>query len=240
MAGTGRMGRTLMASIASRQDLCLASIWVRDDKRASDLHVAAEIVVSHELDAVTRAADVLVDFSLPEATNDVLAAVVTHDKPLVCGVSGLSERQLARVEEAARSVAVVYDRNMSLGIAVLENLVRQAAAALGSDFAAEVHETHHVHKVDAPSGTALKLGEAIAAARDSDPRDIRYEVERRGEVPGEHAVILASATERLTLAHSVTTRQVFADGALHAARWVVDKPPGRYSIRDVLQLSGPL
>jgi len=234
------MGQALIASIAAQGDLRLAGIWVRDDHQAANLDVAAGAVISDKLDQVTKAADVIIDFSLPEATNDVLAAVVTHRKPLVCGVSGLSEQLLAQMDTAARSVAVVYDRNMSLGIAVLENLVRQASAALGREFDVEVQETHHVHKIDAPSGTALKLGAAIAAARGSDPGDIRYEVERRGEVPGEHTVIWSSATERLTLAHSVTTRQVFADGALRAARWIADKAPGRYSIRDVLQLSGSM
>jgi len=107
---------------------------------------------------------------------------------------------------------------------------------LGAEFAVEVHETHHVHKVDSPPGTALQLGESIVAAR---PRDIgadavRFEVERRGEVPGDHTVIFSSPTETLTLGHSVTTRQVFADGAIRAARWVVGRPPGLYRMRDVL------
>jgi 4-hydroxy-tetrahydrodipicolinate reductase len=124
---------------------------------------------------------------------------------------------------------------MSIGVAVLENLVRQAAAALGPDFAVEVHETHHVHKVDAPSGTALKLGEAIAAERGTDPGDIHYESERRGEVPGDHTVILSSATERLSLGHSVTTRQVFAHGAVKAARWIANQPLGRFTMHDVLE-----
>ncbi len=139
------------------------------------------------------------------------------------------------LDEASRTIAIVYDRNMSLGIAVLENLVREAARVLGDDFAVRIHETHHVHKVDAPSGTALKLGEAVAEVRGTDPANIEYESERRGEVPGDHEVMLASPTESLTLRHSVTTRQVFADGALRAARWVAGKSPGMFTMHDVLE-----
>ena len=124
---------------------------------------------------------------------------------------------------------------MSLGIAVLERSVREAAASLGAEFAVQVSEVHHVHKKDAPSGTALKLAEAIASSRgDSGTGAVQFEVERRGEVPGDHEVTMTSATEKLTFTHSVTTRQVFVDGALAAAQWVVDEAPGRYSMQDVL------
>lgn len=228
------MGQAIIRTIAAHDDLRLAALWVRDLRQADNLNLPGEVLISADIDAVAAAADVVIDFSLPEATGGILDALVRHRKPLVCGVSGLSEAQLQAIDGAAESVAIVYDRNMSLGVAVLENLVRQASAALGSEFAVEVHETHHVHKLDSPSGTALKLGEAVAAAHGTDAGEIRYEVERRGEVPGEHTVVLSSATERFSLGHSVTTRQVFADGALRAARWVVDQAAGRYSMADVL------
>ena len=124
---------------------------------------------------------------------------------------------------------------MSPGIAVLDKLARDAAAALGPDFAIEIHETHHVHKIDAPSGTALKLGESVTAAAGLARDAIHYESARRGEVPGDHTVIFRSATETVTLGHSVTTRQVFVDGALRAARWVVGQGPGLYLMADVLR-----
>lgn len=213
------MGRALAASIDESENLSLAGLW----KRGADL------------DSIVSVADVLVDFSLPAATDDVLAAAALHQTPLVCGVSGLSERQMESLGRAARVVPVVYDRNMSLGIAVLERVVQDAAKALGHEFEVEISETHHIHKKDAPSGTALKLGEAIAQARGEDGTDAyRFESERTGEVPGDHEVILCSPTERLTFGHSVTTRQVFVDGALRAARWIVDQPPGLYTMRDVL------
>jgi 4-hydroxy-tetrahydrodipicolinate reductase len=140
---------------------------------------------------------------------------------------------------------------MSLGIAVLDGLVRQAVASLGAGFEAEIHETHHRHKVDAPSGTALKLGASLAAARNQDfeavkryepaglerplaPGEIGFEVRREGEIPGEHTVILYNEAERLELKHAVSSRRVFADGALRAAQWLSDRPPGLYAMRDLL------
>ena len=213
------MGQAIEASIAGNDGLHLAGIW----RRGGDL------------DRIVAAADVIIDFSLPAGTVDVLVAVARHRTPLVCGVSGLTATQMASLDRAAKDVSVVYDRNMSLGVAVLERVVRDAAAALGTDFTIEISETHHIHKKDAPSGTALKLGEAIAGARGEDgSQSISFASERTGEVPGDHEVTMRSATERLTFAHSVTTRQVFVDGALRAARWVVDQPPGRYTMSDVL------
>lgn len=213
------MGQAVAASIERQPGFELAGVWSRGGN----------------LDEIVALADIIIDFSLPEGTEKVLAAVVSHKKPLVCGVSGLSAAQLGALDEAASVVPVLYDRNMSLGIAVLERSVRSAAAALGTAFDVVISETHHVHKKDAPSGTALKLGEAIAEARgQSGDEAIRYKVERRDEVPGDHQVVMSSPTERLTFAHSVTTREVFADGALRAARWLVNREAGRYLMRDVL------
>lgn len=219
VAGAGRMGKAIAHGLDSQADMELAGTWGRGD----------------DLDALVSDADVVVDFSLPEATDQLVDTVLRHGTPLVCGVSGLDEARLAKIAAAATSIPVVYDRNMSLGIAVLERIVREAAATLGGDFEIEISEVHHVHKVDAPSGTALKLGEAIAAARGEEGTgSIRFESERRGDVPGDHEVVMRSPTERLSFAHSVTTRQVFADGAIRAARWVVDRPAGLYRMADVL------
>lgn len=213
------MGAAIADIVAAAPDLELAGIWQRGE----------------DLAAIVARSDVLVDFSLPEATDTVLEAALQHAVPLVCGVSGLDDAQVQRLEAAAGDIAVLYDRNMSQGIAVLENLVREAVRALGSDFDVTIHETHHVHKKDAPSGTALKLGEAIAATLDIEPGHIHYESERIGEVPGDHTVVLSSPTETLVLGHSVTTRQVFAEGAVRASRWIAGKPAGRFTMHDVLE-----
>jgi 4-hydroxy-tetrahydrodipicolinate reductase len=219
IAGAGRMGKAIAAGIDAQDDLELVGTWGRGD----------------DLDALVREADVVIDFSLPDGTMQVVDAVLAYGKPLVCGVSGLDDAQMARIDEAAAAIPLVYDRNMSLGIAVLARSVRDAAASLGMDFDVEIAEVHHVHKKDAPSGTALKLGEIVAAARgEQGTGSVGFQSERRGEVPGDHEVVMSSPTERLTFAHSVTTRRVFADGALRAARWVVGQEPGRYGMSDVL------
>ncbi len=219
IAGAGRMAQAVAQSIERHSELGLTGIWQRGG----------------DIDALVATADVVVDFSMPDGTEAVVEAAVKHEKPLVCGVSGLSDTQMAKLDAAANKIPLVFDRNMSIGIAVLERTVRDAAASLGPDFTVDISETHHVHKKDAPSGTALKLGEAIAESRgESGTGQIRFEVERRGEVPGDHEVVMSTATERLSFAHSVTTRQVFADGALRAAQWLVEQPPGLYSMQDVL------
>ncbi len=214
------MGKALQQSIDLTDDLLMSGMWTRGSS----------------LDDILAASDVLVDFSLPTANAEILAAVSKHHKPLVCGVSGLDADQIAALKAVAAAVPVVFDRNMSQGITVLDSIVQRVAASLGPEFAVEIHETHHVHKLDSPSGTALKLAESVAAGKgvDLDDAEIRFEVERRGEVPGDHSVVLTSPTEVLTFKHSVTTRQVFADGALRAARWVVAQQPGCYQMRDVL------
>ena len=244
--GAGRMGQELMRAIEGEDQLRLASVWSRKDISADE-----EIVVSENLPAVLSASDVAIDFSLPEATPTVLDAVLAASKPLVIGVSGLDAATVEAVHVASKSVPVLYDRNMSLGIGVLERLVREAAFALGAEFEAEIHETHHLNKIDAPSGTALKLGAAVAEARGQDfesaraydpagltrplaPGRIGFEVTREGEVAGEHTVILYSDSERLELKHVALDRRVFADGALKAAEWLATQPSGLYTMRDFL------
>ncbi len=244
--GAGRMGQELMRAITSKEQLGLASVWTRKKIGADE-----EIVVSDDLAAVLSASDVAIDFSLPEATPKVLEAVLAAGKPLVIGVSGLDEEALDAIDAASQSVPILYDRNMSLGIAVLDRLAREAAVTLGAGFEAEIHETHHVHKKDAPSGTALKLGASLADAREQDfeavseydpaglkrplaPGQIGFEVTREGEVPGEHTVIFHSDSERLELKHVALSRRVFADGALKAAQWLLSQPPGLYTMTDLL------
>ena len=212
------MGTAIAALAQGAGDTELAGIWTRNT----------------DLDELLETADVIIDFSLPAGTERVIDAVARSRKPLVCGVTGLSGAQIARLSDAALEVALVYDRNMSQGIAVLTSAMEQIGAALPVEFAVSVAEVHHRHKKDAPSGTALKLAETLAAARQLDVDDIEISSVRRGEVPGDHRVTFESASERLTLTHSVTTREVFAAGAIRAARWVVGQPAGLYTMRDVL------
>ena len=214
------MGQAIQQSVDLADDLVVSGVWTRGSS----------------LDEILSESDVLVDFSLPAANAEILAAVNKHQKPLVCGVSGLDSEQIAALQTVAATVPVVFDRNMSQGVTALDRVVKEVASSLGPEFAVEIHETHHIHKLDSPSGTALKLAESVAAGKGVDLADaeIQFEVERRGEVPGDHSVILTSPTETLTFKHSVTTRQVFADGAVRAARWVVSRNPGLYQMSDVL------
>lgn len=241
--GAGRMGQALVRSIETSRELELAGVWSRR---------AAVSGQTSDLESLLKRADVAVDFTLPGATAEILRQAARARKPLVCGVTGLDDELLRRMSESARSIPLLYDRNMSLGIAVLAELVALAGATLGREFSASIHEVHHVHKKDAPSGTALKLGEALASARkqvfrdvyrfDADGKDVERSAgaitvtaERRGEVAGEHYVCFESGVETLSLGHTVSDRRVFADGALLAAAWLTRQPAGLYSMRDLAQ-----
>jgi 4-hydroxy-tetrahydrodipicolinate reductase len=251
--GAGRMGQQLIRAIASADDTDLAGVWVRGEGRLEPDLLASHsgVTVSDNLHDVLMSADVAVDFSLAAATPQVLEAAMRAGKPLVCGVTGLGDAEIRRMQVVAKSVPLFYDRNMSLGIAVLKDLVSRAARLLGPEFAAEIDETHHVHKKDAPSGTAIALGEALAESRrqsfadvfryerDGDarrqtPEDIVFSVTRRGEVAGEHTVVFRSDVESLELTHKVSDRRVFAHGALQAARWLVRQPPGLYQMHHLM------
>ena len=227
------MGLAIISEIAATDACEVASVWVRDTNSAEDIATPSGALVSSDLEHVIGAADVVIDFSLPEATIAVATASAQNGTPLVCGVSGLGDEQLEALGRASEVIPVAYDRNMSQGITVLEDLVARVAASLGNEFSVRVREVHHVHKKDAPSGTALKLGDTVTQVR-GDAADVEYESERRGEVPGDHDVVFSSPTETVTLSHSVANRHVFAIGALRAAAWIAHRQPGLYGMRDVL------
>ena len=203
------------------------------------------------LAGVIDASDVLVDFSSPQALDANLHAAIGAGIPLVIGTTGLEERHHGAIDDAARAVAVLQTGNTSLGVTLLAHLVREAAARLGPDWDIEILEMHHRRKVDAPSGTALLLGEAAAAGRGIALGDhavrgrdgctgareegaIGFAALRGGTVAGEHSVILAGSEERITLSHSAENRAIFARGAVRAAEWMIGRTPGRYTMDQVL------
>ncbi len=203
--------------------------------------------------ALADASDVLVDFSAPQALEANLYAAIGAGVPILIGTTGLEERNHQQIDEAARAVPVLQTGNTSLGVTLLAHLVREAAARLGPEWDIEIVEMHHRRKVDAPSGTALLLGEAAAQGRGIDlasnresGRDghcgaratgaIGFASLRGGTVAGEHSVILAGEEERLTLTHSAENRAIFARGAVTAAEWLIGQTPGRYTMQDVLDL----
>ena len=196
--------------------------------------------------------DVLVDFSAPDALRTSLDRAISANVPILVGTTGLQPDHHAMIEDAAKSVAIIYAPNTSLGINLLRDLVEQAAARLGADWDIEILEMHHRNKVDAPSGTALMLGKSAAKGRGAtlqelsrfdrisehpharEPGSIGYASLRGGSVAGEHVVILATEGERLELGHRADGRMIFARGALAAARFLVGKPAGLYSMSDVI------
>jgi 4-hydroxy-tetrahydrodipicolinate reductase len=202
---------------------------------------------------LAAASDVLVDFTRPDALPGHLQAAVTGNCPIVIGTTGLTPDDHAAIAAAAQKVAVLQAANTSLGVNLLAHLVQEAAARLGPEWDIEIVEMHHRHKVDAPSGTALLLGEAAARGRGVDlagmadrGRDgitgerregaIGFAALRGGSVAGDHQVILAAEGERIELGHRAESRTIFARGAVKAALWLAGKPIGRYGMTDVLGL----
>lgn len=256
----GRMGRMVVRAIheTTGMTLCGAleredSPWVGQDPGplagcpASGLSIVADPL------PLMLNADAIIDFSSPAATVELAALAAQARIVHVIGTTGLNDEDLDRINAAARHAAIVRSGNMSLGVNLLAALTRRAAAALSDEFDIEIVEMHHRMKVDAPSGTALMLGEAAAAgrgvalknhsarARDgiTGPRrkgDIGFASLRGGAVVGDHTVIFAGEGERIVLAHQAEDRAVFAYGALKAARWGHGRKPGLYSMADVLGL----
>lgn len=197
--------------------------------------------------------DVLLDFSAPGALQASLDRAISAAVPILVGTTGLQPEHHAAIEKAAKQIAVIHAPNTSLGINLLRELVEQAAARLGPDWDIEILEMHHRDKLDAPSGTALMLGQSAAKGRGStlqdlsrfdrvgehpharEPGTIGYASLRGGSVAGEHVVILATDGERLELGHRADSRMIFARGALAAARFLVGKPAGLYTMRDVIE-----
>ncbi len=194
---------------------------------------------------------VLIDFSSADAFDDVLTVAVTRRLPLVSGTTGLSSEQRAAMTRAAASIPLFWSANFSVGVAVLARFARDAATALAG-WDCEIAEVHHRHKKDAPSGTSRMLGRVVAEARGDDfdrvamwdrtgssrardPSEIGFAVVRAGDAVGEHTVVFATDGERVELTHRATDRDIFARGALRAARWIAGRAPGRYAMADLLE-----
>lgn len=237
LGADGRMGQAISASAQSNTDLTIAA---RCDKGGS-------------LESAIAAGDVAIDFSSVEATKDICEACLRSKTPLVIGTTGHSTDQRKVIEIAAKSLPIVFAPNFSVGVNTLFWLTRKAAELLGPDFDLEIVEMHHRLKKDAPSGTAQKLAEILSDVRKLDvQKNVAHGREgmigerpkaqigmhslRGGDAVGEHEVIFAGPGEQLTLTHHASSRETFARGALRAARWIVGKQPGLYSMEDVLGL----
>ncbi len=211
------------------------------------------ITITHDLTAAVKAADILIDFSFHENVPVTVALAIQHKKGVVIGTTGLNPMERAAVDEAAKVIPIVWAPNMSVGVNLLFSLVEQAAKALGLDYDVEITEAHHKFKKDAPSGTALRLGEKVAQGRNQNFRDVtvfgreglggerpRGEIGihaiRAADIVGEHTVLFATEGERVELTHRATSRDALAKGALQASLWLAGKKPGLYDMQDVLGL----
>ncbi|MFT3965594.1 MAG: 4-hydroxy-tetrahydrodipicolinate reductase [Sphingobium sp.] len=244
----GRMGRVIADEIAAR-GLTLtggtdrAGAGTLDDGRA----------IGNDPAALARASDVLIDFSSPAALAANLDACIAAGKAVLIGTTGLEAEHHALIDRAAERIAVLQTGNTSLGVNLIAALVRDAASRLGPDWDIEIVEMHHRHKVDAPSGTALLLGEAAAAGRNivlADNREsgrdgvtgarkagaIGFAALRGGSVAGDHQVIFATDQERIEIGHRAENRTIFARGAVTGALWLAGRAPGRYTMPDILGL----
>jgi 4-hydroxy-tetrahydrodipicolinate reductase len=200
-----------------------------------EIEIVAQCDLGDPIETAIKNCDVAVDFSHADAIAEICRAALSHRKSIVIGTTGHSQQQRTTIEETACSVSVVFASNFSVGVNVLFWLTRKAAELFGSDFTAEIIETHHQTKKDAPSGTARTLAEILKAAQKIQPQ-IPIQSIREGDVVGEHTVIFNGPGERLELTHYAASRDIFARGALRAAKWMVGKPPGLYSMQDVLGL----
>jgi 4-hydroxy-tetrahydrodipicolinate reductase len=255
----GRMGRALLDAATSTPGVALAaaldiagSDWAGRD--AGDLCSPARgIAIATDSAAALRDADVLIDFTRPEGTLAHVRACRAAGRAMVIGTTGFAPAGLEEIRAAAREIAIVMAPNMSIGVNVAAKLVEMAARALGPDYDAEVFEIHHKMKVDAPSGTALMLGAAVAKARggaldgkgvfarhgttgERKAGTIGFSVARGGDVVGDHTVFFAGPGERIEITHRSSSRATYAQGAMRAAIFLCGKAPGLYDMDDVLGL----
>ncbi len=240
--GCGRMGQAIARGALQDPAFNVAAILEADGHAALGSAYSAvlgqavtpELRVASEARAAISQGDVLIEFTAPEATVAHAQLAQELRKPMVIGTTGLTPQHQAALAAAARAIPIVVSPNMSLGVNVLFELAQAAAKRLGPSYDVEVIESHHRHKKDAPSGTAKRLAEALAAARGMPPEKIPVHAVRAGDIVGDHTVILAGPSERLELTHRAHHRDVFAQGALRAAQFVATQKPGLYDMSHVL------
>jgi len=256
---SGRMGHALLEGVFADAELALHGALDHADSpqigrdAGEQFGKKSGVLISHNVDAALKGADVLVDFTRPEPSLVYLAACQRTGVNMVIGTTGFTSEQKALIANAAKDISVVFAPNMSVGVTLLINLVQAAAKVLNEGYDIEVIEAHHRHKVDAPSGTALRLGEAAASALgrnleecaiygregvtgERDPFTIGFATVRGGDVVGDHTVLFAGIGERVELTHKASSRATFALGALRAGKFMEGKKSGLFDMQDVLSL----
>jgi len=256
----GRMGRSLVRAVEGQSDMRIAGATERQGSSllgvdAGEAADAGTLGIAIQADiSLCSGADVLLDFTSPEATINHARFVVSRNMRMVIGTTGFTPEQLVQLQSSLAGRPVLMASNYSVGVNLALELARKSASVLAVDYDAEIIESHHRHKVDAPSGTALSMGEAVASGRNvaledvavyarqgfTGPRKsgaIGFSVIRAGDIVGEHTVMFAGTGERLEIKHVATDRMTFANGAVRGARWLMGQGAGWYGMRDVLNLS---
>lgn len=260
MGAAGRMGKTLIEAICQAEGLHLSAAIVLPDSSliGADAGEVAGVgklgvMLAGTLAEVIDDFDVLIDFTSPQTTLENLALCAQHSKKIVIGTTGLTDLQKTELAKYAERTAVLFAANMSVGVNLCFKILDTVARTLGDDYDIEIIEAHHRHKVDAPSGTALRMGEVVANALDRDLQqcavygregqtgarsrtEIGFETIRAGDVVGDHTVLFACEGERIEITHKASSRMTFAKGAVRAAQWLADKPSGLFDMQDVLAL----
>jgi len=249
VGSTGRVGSLLIENLKNDTTMTLGAIHVFDELQKE---VGKDVFVTSSMEELLNYCDVVIDFSAPTATEALIEAALVNPKPLVIATTGFTTHQQNLLTQASKMMPLLYSSNMSVGIALLKQLVEKVSATL-SDFDIEIIEYHHKHKVDAPSGTALTLGEFAAAGRGLDLESVRVSGRdgqigarskdeiaimalRGGDIVGRHTVGFYNDGEFLELHHTATSRDTFSKGAIRAAKWLVNQKEGLYSINDCLGL----
>jgi 4-hydroxy-tetrahydrodipicolinate reductase len=259
VGAAGRMGLEIVRAAQNNNDVIIGAAIEYDGspQKGKDIGELAGIgnigvSVTSNLKLAADQCDLILDMSLPTATADIINVAIEGSIPLVCGTTGISETVEEMFNTASKSIAVIHTKNFSVGIAVLSSLASKAAQILGSDWDIEIVEKHHRKKVDAPSGTAQIIADAIKASTPQTDRNIIYGREgktgnrplneiaihalRGGGIFGEHTVMFASTNERIEIAHKAENRALFAEGAVKTAVFIASAKPGRYTMQDVLGL----
>ncbi|MCW6033136.1 4-hydroxy-tetrahydrodipicolinate reductase [Pantoea sp. JK] len=257
----GRMGRNLIQASQQAEGVALGAALARSGSSllgvdAGELAGIGKtgVIVSDDLQKVVNDFDILIDFTRPEGTLEYLAFCRQHNKAMVIGTTGFDEAGKAAIRAAAEEIGIVFAANFSVGVNLVLHLLQQAAKVMGDYADIEIVEAHHRHKVDAPSGTALAMGEAIADAMkwnldehavyareghtgERKAQTIGFATVRAGDIVGEHTAMFADMGERVEITHKASSRMTFANGAVKAASWLKNKKSGLYDMRDVLDLS---
>lgn len=257
---SGRMGRNLIDAVNQTEGLTVTAAIERPESSligadAGELAGIGRLGVSvvDSVESVVNEFDVLIDFTVPVATIHNLEVCIKHDKKIVIGTTGFDQAGLDAIDQASKFIAVLFAANYSVGVNLCLKLLKQAAEVLSDDYDVEIIEGHHRHKIDAPSGTALRMGEVVADAlgRDlktcavygregitgaRDPNTIGFATIRAGDIVGDHTVLFATEGERVEITHKASSRMTFAKGAARACNWLMKKEKGLFDMQDVLNL----